>query len=253
MTLDPRARKVLDLAYDEARQLNNNHIGTEHLLLGLIREGDGLAARILSKLGVDLLSARREVIAYLGGDVATAPQRQRSKTPTLDEFGRDLTQLAREDKLDPVVGRYKEIERVIQILSRRTKNNPCLIGEPGVGKTAVAEVWPSGSSVATSRPLKDKRVVSLDLAGLVAGTKYRGEFEERMKRVMEIRRAQGESSSLWMSCTPWWAPAPPRAPSTPRTFSSQRWRARAAVHRRDAMMSTKSSSAMVLWPAASSR
>jgi ATP-dependent Clp protease ATP-binding subunit ClpC len=194
MTLDPRARKVLDLAYDEARQLNNNHIGTEHLLLGLIREGDGLAARILSKLGVDLLSARREVIAYLGGDVATAPQRQRSKTPTLDEFGRDLTQLAREDKLDPVVGRYKEIERVIQILSRRTKNNPCLIGEPGVGKTAVAE----GLAQRIIRgdipePLKDKRVVSLDLAGLVAGTKYRGEFEERMKRVMEeIRRAQGE-------------------------------------------------------------
>ncbi len=194
MTLDPRARKVLDLAYDEARQLNNNHIGTEHLLLGLIREGDGLAARILSKLGVDLLSARREVIAYLGGDVSAAPVRQRSKTPTLDEFGRDLTQLAREDKLDPVVGRHKEIERVIQILSRRTKNNPVLIGEPGVGKTAVAE----GLAQRIIRsdipePLKDKRVVSLDLAGLVAGTKYRGEFEERMKRVMEeIRRAQGE-------------------------------------------------------------
>ncbi|MDH7568372.1 MAG: ATP-dependent Clp protease ATP-binding subunit [Armatimonadota bacterium] len=194
MTLDPRARKVLDLAYDEARQLNNNHIGTEHLLLGLIREGDGLAARILSKLGVDLLSARREVIAYLGGDVGSTPTRQRSKTPTLDEFGRDLTQLARDDKLDPVVGRNREIERVIQILSRRTKNNPVLIGEPGVGKTAVAE----GLAQRIVRgdipePLKDKRVISLDLAGLVAGTKYRGEFEERMKRVMEeIRRAQGE-------------------------------------------------------------
>jgi ATP-dependent Clp protease ATP-binding subunit ClpC len=196
MQLTPRAKRVIDLAYDEARQLNNNYIGTEHLLLGLIREGEGLAARVLTKLGVDLERTRREVTSLQDNETTTSVSttRNRSRTPTLDEFGRDLTDLARQDKLDPVVGRNDEIERVIQILSRRTKNNPVLIGEPGVGKTAIAEGL-AQRIVAGDIPdmLKDKRIVSLDLAGVVAGTKYRGEFEERMKRIMdEVRKASGE-------------------------------------------------------------
>ncbi len=194
MQLTPRAKRVIDLAYEEARQLNNNYIGTEHLLLGLIREGDGLAARVLIKLGADLERTRREVYAMQEGESQQTASRQRSRTPTLDEFGRDLTELARNDKLDPVVGRHQEIERVIQILCRRIKNNPCLVGEAGVGKTAIAEGL-AQRIVRDDVPelLKDKRIVALDLPGLVAGTKYRGEFEERMKRVMEeVRRASGE-------------------------------------------------------------
>ena len=194
MQLTPRAKRVIDLAYDEARQLNNNYIGTEHLLLGLIREGEGLAARVLAKLGVDLERTRREVMSLQDNDTTVSPTRTRSKTPTLDEFGRDMTDLAKQDKLDPVVGRNNEIERVIQILSRRTKNNPVLIGEPGVGKTAIAEGL-AQRIVSSDIPemLKDKRIVSLDLAGIVAGTKYRGEFEERMKRIIdEVRKASGE-------------------------------------------------------------
>ena len=194
MQLTPRAKRVIDLAYEEARQLNNNYIGTEHLLLGLIREGDGLAARVLVKLGADLERTRREVYAMQEGETQQAQSRQRSRTPTLDEFGRDLTELARNEKLDPVVGRYTEIERVIQILCRRIKNNPCLVGEAGVGKTAIAEGLAQRIiKEDIPEPLKDKRIVALDLPGLVAGTKYRGEFEERMKRVMEeVRRAAGE-------------------------------------------------------------
>jgi ATP-dependent Clp protease ATP-binding subunit ClpC len=194
MQLTPRAKRVIDLAYEEARQLNNNYIGTEHLLLGLIREGDGLAARVLVKLGADLERTRREVYAMQEGESQQTTSRQRSRTPTLDEFGRDLTELARNDKLDPVVGRYNEIERVIQILCRRIKNNPCLVGEAGVGKTAIAEGLAQRIiHEDVPEPLKDKRIVALDLPGLVAGTKYRGEFEERMKRVMdEVRRASGE-------------------------------------------------------------
>lgn len=207
MTLTPRAKRVIDLAYDEARNLSNNYIGTEHLLLGLIREGDGLAGRVLSKLGVELDRARREVMALQDTENQTRPSSNRggsssqptasggnAKTQTLDEFGRDLTEFAREGKLDPVVGRQQEIERVMQILSRRTKNNPCLIGEPGVGKTAIAEGL-ALRIVQGDVPdlLRDKRIIALDLAGLVAGTKYRGEFEERMKKVMEeVRRAEGE-------------------------------------------------------------
>lgn len=206
MTLTPRAKRVIDLAYDEARNLNNNYIGTEHLLLGLIREGDGLAGRVLAKLGVELERARREVMALQDNEAqgrtsSSSSSRSSSssnpgnpKTQTLDEFGRDLTDLAREGKLDPVVGRQQEIERVMQILSRRTKNNPCLIGEPGVGKTAIAEGL-ALRIVQGDIPdlLKDKRIIALDLAGLVAGTKYRGEFEERMKKVMEeVRRAEGQ-------------------------------------------------------------
>ncbi len=201
MQLTPRAKRVIDLAYDEARQLNNNYIGTEHLLLGLIREGEGLAGRVLAKLGVDLEHTRREVMALQDNDNTAggppqggANRHHRSRTPTLDEFGRDLTELARNEKLDPVVGRHSEIERVIQILSRRTKNNPCLLGEPGVGKTAIAEGLAQRIILGDiPDTLKDRRIVALDLAGLVAGTKYRGEFEERMKRVMdEVRKASGD-------------------------------------------------------------
>ena len=200
MQLTPRAKRVIDLAYDEARQLNNNYIGTEHLLLGLIREGEGLAGRVLSKLGVDLDRTRREVMHLQegGGEGGTATasrsQATKTRTPTLDEFGRDLTELARNEKLDPVIGRANEIERCIQIISRRMKNNPCLLGEPGVGKTAIAEGLAQRIIMGDIPDfLKDKRVIQLDLAALVAGTKYRGEFEERMKRVMEeMRKAQGE-------------------------------------------------------------
>jgi ATP-dependent Clp protease ATP-binding subunit ClpC len=197
MALTPRAKRVIDLAYDEARNLNNNYIGTEHLLLGLIREGDGLAGRVLAKMGVELEKARKEVMSLQDSDAPVGKSGRssaRSQTQTLDEFGRDLTDMARQGKLDPVIGRQNEIERVMQILSRRTKNNPCLIGEPGVGKTAIAEGL-AQRIVAGDVPdqIKDKRIVALDLAALVAGTKYRGEFEERMKRVMEeVRRADGE-------------------------------------------------------------
>ncbi|KPQ33812.1 MAG: ATP-dependent Clp protease ATP-binding subunit [Phormidium sp.] len=189
----PRAKRVLELSLEEARQLGHNYIGTEHLLLGLIREGEGVAARVLENLGVDLSKVRTQVIRMLGetAEVAAGSSGGRTKTPTLDEFGSNLTQMAGEGKLDPVVGRQKEIERVIQILGRRTKNNPVLIGEPGVGKTAIAEGL--AQRICTNDIpdiLEEKRVVTLDIGLLVAGTKYRGEFEERLKKIMdEIRQA----------------------------------------------------------------
>jgi len=194
MVFTPRAKRVIELAFEEARQLNHNYIGTEHLLLGLIREGEGVAARVLTNLGVDPAKVRVQTTSLLGAEGQPPAPKGKSKTPTLDAYGRDLTVLARENKLDPVIGRASEIERVIQILSRRTKNNPALIGEPGVGKTAIAEGLAQRVIKAeVPEPLRDKRVITLDLAGLVAGTKYRGEFEERMKRVMdEIRTAAGE-------------------------------------------------------------
>ncbi|ELR96625.1 ATP-dependent Clp protease ATP-binding subunit [Gloeocapsa sp. PCC 73106] len=190
----PRAKRVLELSLEEARQLGHNYIGTEHLLLGLIREGEGVAARVLENLGVDLSKVRTQVIRMLGetAEVAAGSTNQgRNKTPTLDEFGSNLTQMASEGKLDPVVGRQKEIERVIQILGRRTKNNPVLIGEPGVGKTAIAEGLAQRiANKDIPDILEDKRVVTLDIGLLVAGTKYRGEFEERLKKIMdEIRQA----------------------------------------------------------------
>ncbi len=190
----PRAKRVLELSWDEARQLGHNYIGTEHLLLGLVREGEGVAARVLENLGVDLTKVRSNVIRMLGetrGSAAAAASPGRSKTPTLDEFATNLTQAAQELRLDPVVGREKEIERVIQIMGRRTKNNPVLIGEPGVGKTAIAEGL-AQRIVNGDVPevLSDKKIVQLDIGLLVAGTKYRGEFEERLKKVMdEIRQA----------------------------------------------------------------
>jgi ATP-dependent Clp protease ATP-binding subunit ClpC len=189
----PRAKRVLELSLEEARQLGHNYIGTEHLLLGLIREGEGVAARVLENLGVDLSKVRTQVIRMLGETAEVSPggPSGRTKTPTLDEFGSNLTQMATDNKLDPVVGRAKEIERVIQILGRRTKNNPVLIGEPGVGKTAIAEGLATRiANKDVPDILEDKRVVTLDIGLLVAGTKYRGEFEERLKKIMdEIRQA----------------------------------------------------------------
>ena len=194
MVFTPRAKRVIELAFEEARQLNHNYIGTEHLLLGLIREGEGVAARVLTNLGVDPAKVRVQTTSLLGAEGQPVAPKGKSKTPTLDAYGRDLTALARDNKLDPVIGRANEIERVIQILARRTKNNPALIGEPGVGKTAIAEgLAQRVIKGEVPEPLRDRRVITLDLAGLVAGTKYRGEFEERMKRVMdEIRAASGE-------------------------------------------------------------
>ncbi len=190
----PRAKRVLELSLEEARQLGHNYIGTEHLLLGLIREGEGVAARVLENLGVDLSKVRTQVIRMLGetAEVSSPGQSGRTKTPTLDEFGSNLTQMATDNKLDPVVGRAKEIERVIQILGRRTKNNPVLIGEPGVGKTAIAEGLATRiANKDVPDILEDKRVVTLDIGLLVAGTKYRGEFEERLKKIMDEIRSAG--------------------------------------------------------------
>lgn len=193
----PRAKRVLELSWDEARQLGHNYIGTEHLLLGLIREGEGVAARVLENLGVDLNKVRSNVVKMIGetkptqAQTSTSSSSGKTKTPSLDEFGTDLTMAAQEQRLDPVVGREKEIERVIQILARRTKNNPVLIGEPGVGKTSVAEglaIRIVNSEVPDL--LESKKVIQLDMGLLVAGTKYRGEFEERLKKIMdEIRQA----------------------------------------------------------------
>jgi ATP-dependent Clp protease ATP-binding subunit ClpC len=190
--LTPRAKRVIELAIDEARRLGHNYIGTEHLLLGLVREGEGIAAGVLESLGVNLDKVRHEVIRVLSQSSSAGPAQETkraSKTPTVDQLGINLTEAARIGKLDPVIGREKEIERVIQILSRRTKNNPALIGEPGVGKTAIAEGL-AHRIVAGDVPetLLNKRVLTLDIGSLVAGTKYRGEFEERLKKIIEELR-----------------------------------------------------------------
>src|SRR5688572_26973316 len=196
----PRAKKVLELSLREALQLGHNYIGTEHILLGLIREGEGVAAQVLVKLGADLNRVRQQVIQLLSGfqgketaAAGTAPEGSPSSSLVLDQFGRNYTQAAREGKLDPVIGREKEIERVMQVLSRRTKNNPVLIGEPGVGKTACVE----GLAQAIVRgdvpeTLKDKQIYSLDLGALVAGSRYRGDFEERLKKVLKEIKTRGD-------------------------------------------------------------
>ncbi len=192
--LTPRAKKVIELAVDEARRMNHTYIGTEHLLIGLLREGEGVAAGVLESLGVTLDRVRAETYRILS---QSAPQglhgaRGATRTPTLDQLGIDLTAAARAGKLDPVIGRQKEIQRVIQILSRRTKNNPVLIGEPGVGKTAIVEALAQRIvSGEVPETLQNKRLVTLDMGALVAGTKYRGEFEERLKKVVEEIRNSG--------------------------------------------------------------
>src|SRR5687768_7923497 len=212
----PRVKKVIEYSIEEARNLNHNYVGTEHILLGLLREQEGVAAQVLMNLGLKLEEVREEVLNLLGHGLESAESGERtpgggqgasgagsargeakaggrsSKTPALDSFGRDLTELARQGKLDPVIGREREIERVTQILSRRTKNNPVLLGEAGVGKTAIVEGF-AQRVVEGNVPeiLSDRRIVVLDLAMMVAGTKYRGQFEERIKAVMnEVRRAK---------------------------------------------------------------
>ena len=192
--LTPRAKKVVELAVDEARRMNHTYIGTEHLLIGLLREGEGVAAGVLESLGVTLDKVRAETHRILSHSAGTGTQGSRttSRTPTLDQLGVDLTVAARSDKLDPVVGREQEIQRVIQILSRRTKNNPVLVGEPGVGKTAIVEALAQrigGGEVPET--LQGKRLVTLDMGALVAGTKYRGEFEERLKKVIDEIKTSG--------------------------------------------------------------
>jgi len=194
----PRAKKVLELSLREALQLGHNYIGTEHILLGLIREGEGVAAQVLVKLGADLNRVRQQVIQLLNGyqskePAGTASESAPSTSLVLDQFGRNLTQAAREGKLDPVIGREKEIERLMQVLSRRTKNNPVLIGEPGVGKTAVVEGL-AQAIVKGEVPetLKDKQLYTLDLGSLVAGSRYRGDFEERLKKVLKEIRTRGD-------------------------------------------------------------
>jgi ATP-dependent Clp protease ATP-binding subunit ClpC len=197
----PRAKKVLELSLREALQLGHNYIGTEHMLLGLVREGEGVAAQVLISLGADLAKVRQQVIqllsGYQGGKESSGPSSSSENptggSPVLDQFGRNLTQLARDNKLDPVIGREKEIERVMQVLSRRTKNNPVLIGEPGVGKTAIVEGL-SQRIVANDVPetLKSKQLYTLDLGALVAGSRYRGDFEERLKKVLKEIRTRGD-------------------------------------------------------------
>ncbi len=210
----PRAKKVIEYAIEEARALNHNYVGTEHILLGLLRETEGIAAQVLMNLGLKLEDVRQEVLNLLGGGVDDMPadlnsmklgpgvnrkaaSPAKSKTPALDSFGRDLTQLALNGELDPVIGRKREIERLIQILCRRTKNNPVLLGEAGVGKTAIVEGL-SQQIVNKQVPelLKDKRIVVLDLAMMVAGTKYRGQFEERIKAVISEVKRRGQRDPL---------------------------------------------------------
>ncbi len=206
----PRAKKVLELSLREALQLGHNYIGTEHILLGLIREGEGVAAQVLQKLGADLNRVRQQVIqllsGYAGGESGSSSssstkagvsggsgEGESKGSAVLDQFGRNLTQHARDGKLDPVIGRSREIERVMQVLSRRTKNNPVLIGEPGVGKTAIveglAQMIVNGNIPET---LKDKQLYTLDLGALVAGSRYRGDFEERLKKVLKEITTRGD-------------------------------------------------------------
>ena len=201
LPLTPRSKRILEMSALEARRLNHSYIGTEHLLMAIIRDGDGVAAKILESLGVNLPNFYTDTVRSIEGDVEMESQpggeyhpNPNSSTPTLDQFGRDFTAIAKEGKFDPVIGRSKEIERVTQILSRRTKNNPCLIGEPGVGKTAIAEGLAQrivNGDVPSN--LASKQIFSLDMGALIAGAKYKGEFEERLKAVVnEVLASEGE-------------------------------------------------------------
>lgn len=230
----PRAKKVLEYSLREALQMNHSYIGTEHILLGLIREGEGVAAQVLIKLGADLNRVRTTVLQLLsgyqeegGGQPATAGAPEMgpgtsTNNGALDQFGRNLTQAARDNKLDPVIGRQKEVERVMTVLSRRTKNNPVLIGEPGVGKTAVVE----GLAQAIVRgdvpeTLRDKQIYTLDLGALVAGSRYRGDFEERFKKVLKEIKTRGDVMLFIDELHTLGVPVPPRAPSTRQASSSR--------------------------------
>ncbi|HVB01145.1 MAG TPA: Clp protease N-terminal domain-containing protein, partial [Acidimicrobiales bacterium] len=199
----PRAKKVLELSLREALQLGHNYIGTEHMLLGLVREGEGVAAQVLQSLGADLPRVRQQVIQLLSGyqgregagaGAGSGETQAPAGSPVLDQFGRNLTQLAREHKLDPVIGRDREMERLMQVLSRRTKNNPVLIGEPGVGKTAIVEGL-AQKIISDDVPdtLRGKQLYTLDLGALVAGSRYRGDFEERLKKVLKEIRTRGDT------------------------------------------------------------
>ncbi|MBQ3038839.1 MAG: ATP-dependent Clp protease ATP-binding subunit, partial [Clostridia bacterium] len=189
LSLTPRSKRILEYSAMEAKRLAHSYIGTEHILMAIVRDGDGVAAQILNSLGINPGEFYSNTVNSIDKESFSKPQTNKkrdNKTPTLDKFGRDLTVLASENKFDPVIGRDREIERVIQILSRRTKNNPCLIGEPGVGKTAIAEgLAQKIASGDVPECLKDKRLVTVDLSSMVAGAKYRGEFEERLKKAVE--------------------------------------------------------------------
>ena len=222
-SLSPDAKAALLAAYQESRELDSSYVGPEHVLLALARDEESAAGELMQRFGLSHTKLRGAVIRGVEGGAA----REASNTPTLDQFGRDLSQDAREGKLDPVIGRADEIEQTIEILSRRTKNNPALIGDPGVGKTAIVEgIAQRIVNDEVPETLADRRVVQLDLAGMVAGSKYRGEFEERLKNVIdEITQNEATSFFSSTSCTRSSAPAPPRARWTPATCSSRRSRA----------------------------
>jgi ATP-dependent Clp protease ATP-binding subunit ClpC len=245
----PRAKKVLELSIDEARLHNHNYVGTEHLLLALIREGEGIAADVLNRLGADHETVKREVMKALGatGGARTpgqAKKKEKKESPVLEQFGRNMTEMARQNQLDPTIGRDKEIERVIQILSRRKKNNPVLIGEPGVGKTAIVEGFAS-HIVENKVPsvLRDKEIVTLDLASVVGEPNTADSSRSASSRSWPRSGRTRTSSSSSTSCTPSSGPAAPRGPSTPRTCSSRRSAAaRSSASARPPWTSTASSS-----------
>jgi ATP-dependent Clp protease ATP-binding subunit ClpC len=261
----PRAKRVLELALREALRLGHNFIGTEHILLGLLREGDGTAVQVLTRLGVSASGVRAQVVDGLtagglsdGGleHPAGTGARSAPASPTLEQFGHNLTDDARNGALDPVIGREREIERVVQILTCRRKNNPILTGEPGVGKTAVVEGLAQRIAAgAVPAALAGRQLYSLDLGALVAGSRYRGDFEERLRKVIKEIRTAATSSSSSTRFTPWSAPAPPRAPSTRHPCSSRCWPAASCRRsaRRPRRSTAATSAATAPWSGASSR